>query len=151
MTTDTASRLDRMQAFVDALWSAKSADGWSWLGFYSIDDAGSEMLLGPCRDTPACTPIGLHGMCGRSFKSGHALIVRDVHAHGEDHIVCDPRNLSEFVVPLIDESGATWGVFDVDSHTVDHFSETDVLETFAALVEAGLTQMPDEPLRIETI
>ena len=36
----------------------------SWVGFYFLGEG--EMTLGPRRDKPACSPIGLHGACGRA-------------------------------------------------------------------------------------
>lgn len=133
------SREALMQSFVDEHWEEYAARGSSWMGFYLIDETQREMVLGPCRDTPACSPIGLHGMCGRSWRSGHRLIIPDVHAHGDGHIVCDPRNLSEFVIPLFDESGACWGVFDADSQRRDAYDGAQVEQVTRDLVTAGLT------------
>ena len=128
-----------MQSFVDERWDACVADGSSWIGFYVVDEAEREMVLGACRDTPACSPIGLHGMCGRAWRTRRRLIIPDVHAHGAGHIVCDPRNLSEFVIPLFDESGVCWGVFDADSHRPDCYGAAQVERVTRDLVAAGLT------------
>ena len=123
-----ASRQARMQAVVDALWQAFADQGYSWVGFYldqphEPDDR--RMILGPCRDKPACSPIGLHGACGRALLSRQTLIVRDVAELGENYIACDPRDKSEIIIPLVDHGGAVWGVLDIDSHETSAFDTND--------------------------
>lgn len=136
-----ASRKERMQIFVDRLWDALAPTGMSWGGFYLHQpDApdGQELVLGPRRDKPACSPIGLHGACGQSLTKRQALIVRDVRELGEGYIACDPRDQSEIVIPLIDETGACWGVLDLDSYDVGSFDERDRTGLERALRAAGL-------------
>lgn len=115
-----------MQRAVDALWNAFSTRGVSWVGFYLWSPTRPEELtLGPRRDKPACSPIGLHGACGRSFTSRRPLVVRDVAALGAGYIACDPRDRSEVVVPCLNPDGSAWGVLDVDSHDTGAFDESD--------------------------
>ncbi|MEO1130625.1 MAG: GAF domain-containing protein [Planctomycetota bacterium] len=141
-----------MRALADALWDAfhTRADGdagYSWVGFYfgpglSFDDARAgddEMILGPRRDKPACSPIGLHGACGRSFLEQRALVVTDVKHLGESYVACDPRDQSEVVVPLFDEDGTCFAVLDVDAFDVGAFTEHDATELIALLQRTGLT------------
>ena len=94
----------RMQAVADALWAAFRDKGISWVGFY-LDRPGEpddrRLVLGPFRDKPACTPIGLHGVCGQALQFRQTRIVPDVTALGEDYIACDPQDRSEIVVPLV--------------------------------------------------
>ncbi len=123
-----ASRESRMQAVVDALWRAFADQGYSWVGFYldqprEPDDR--RMILGPCRDKPACSPLGLHGACGRALLSRETLIVRDVAELGENYIACDPRDKSEIIIPLVDGTGTSWGVLDIDSHEIASFDAAD--------------------------
>ncbi len=132
-----ADRQQRMQATVDALWDALKSTGVSWVGFY-IHEGGDELVLGPRRDKPACSPIGLHGACGRVFKSREPLAVRDVKDLGQNYIACDPRDRSEVVVPLLERDGTCWGVLDLDSHEVGSFSEDDVAGLLSVLRTAGL-------------
>lgn len=141
------TRDERMQVFVDVLWPALSPTGVSWLGFYTRDGDADEMLLQARRDRPACSPIGLHGACGQSCTTRTTLIVTDVANLGEGYVACDPRDTSELVIPLIDESGACWGVYDADSFDVGSFDETDARETLALLVRAQLTAEADVPVR----
>jgi putative methionine-R-sulfoxide reductase with GAF domain len=95
----------------------------SWVGFYWM--AGDEMTLGPRRDKPACSPIGLHGACGQAALAGKTLVVRDVAELGEGYIACDPRDRSEIVVPVRGAGGEVRAVLDVDSHAVAAFGEPD--------------------------
>lgn len=124
-----ASRDERLAAVVASLWSGLHATGVSWLGFY-IDHPGepddARLVLGPREPKPACSPIGLHGVCGQSLRGRCVRLVRDVAELGPDYIACDPRDRSEVVVPLIDEGGRCWAVLDLDSHDVDAFDERDV-------------------------
>jgi putative methionine-R-sulfoxide reductase with GAF domain len=114
-----------MQTVADALWDGLRDHGVSWVGFYVAREDGEGLDLGPHRDQPACSPIGLHGACGQSFRSGRALVVRDVRELGDRYIACDPRDRSEVVVPVRDDAGRVWAVLDLDSHEVGAFDEGD--------------------------
>ena len=134
-----ATREERMQATVDALWAAFSEQGVSWCGFYLPDESGSALLLGPRRDKPACSPIALHGACGRAFKDRAALVINDVQALGPDYIACDPRDRSEVVVPVLAADGSCQAVLDLDSHTPNSFAEADVKGLEKVLQAAGFS------------
>jgi putative methionine-R-sulfoxide reductase with GAF domain len=135
----TGDRDCRMRTTVASLWSALKDTGVAWVGFY-VHEGGDELVLGPMRDKPACSPIGLHGACGRVFTTRQPLVVRDVKELGENYIACDPRDRSEVVVPLLQSDGTCWGVLDLDSHDVGSFSDTDVTGLLDVLRAAGLTQ-----------
>jgi putative methionine-R-sulfoxide reductase with GAF domain len=130
-------RDERMRATVDLLWDGLHATGVSWIGFYLRE--GDELTLGPRRDKPACSPIGLHGACGRALLSGRSLVVADVKRLGESYVACDPRDQSELVIPLFDERGQAWGVLDADSHALSAFGESDADGLTRLLLAAGLT------------
>ncbi len=137
--TAAGSRDERMQRVVDALWDELGGKGVSWLGFYLKSPAGDGMVLGPRRDKPACSPIGLHGACGRSYLTHRVLIVTDVANLGAGYIACDPRDKSEVVVPMMEPSGETcWGVFDADSHETGAFDETDAAGLMRVFAAAGM-------------
>lgn len=138
LVTPNSDRAEAMQAFVDALWPALHPTGVSWLGFY-LHKNGDELILGPRRDKPACSPIGLHGACGQAFTNRKTLIVRDVADLGPNYIACDPRDKSEIVLPLLERDGRCWGVFDVDSWDVASFDESDEKGLTTLLQRAGLT------------
>lgn len=127
-----------MQSLVDIAWEHLHATGVSWIGFY-LHTGGDELILGPRRDKPACSPIGLHGACGRALLTKQPFIVRDVKDLGPNYIACDPRDRSEVVLPCIDESGICWGVLDADSHELAAFDEGDVVGLMRVLKTAGLT------------
>jgi putative methionine-R-sulfoxide reductase with GAF domain len=127
-----------MRNFVDLLWDGLSSTGVSWIGFY-LPASDDTLVLGPSRDKPACSPIGLHGACGQAYTHRRPLVVRDVAELGEGYIACDPRDRSEVVIPLFDQDGACWGVLDLDSHAVGAFNDEDVAGLVEVLSAAGLT------------
>jgi putative methionine-R-sulfoxide reductase with GAF domain len=137
--TPGATRGERMRRVVDLLWSHLHGSGVAWLGFYEIAEAADSMLLTVCRPRPACSPIGLHGVCGKAWKARASQIVDDVHALGASHIVCDPSNLSEVVVPCLDSDESCWGVLDLDSRSLASFTEEDARGLRRILKVAGLT------------
>jgi len=109
-----------MQRLVDALWEVCSRHAFSWVGFYLYapevvhhqDNAASlPLILGPRRDTPACSPIGLHGVCGQALTGGCIRIVDDIAVLGASYIACDPEDRSEIVLPCfaIDETSCSTG------------------------------------------
>jgi len=135
-----------MQWFVDAAWDALHSTGVSWIGFYISVPSKAEMVLGPRRDKPACSPIGLHGACGQAFIGQKTLIVTDVAKLGEGYIACDPRDKSEIVIPLFDPDGTAWGVLDADSYDTDSFDAHDAEQLWKVLVGARITSasiLPD--------
>ncbi len=144
----SGDRATRMRAFVDLAWEHLHACGVSWIGFY-LPDGDGQLVLGPSRNKPACSPIGLHGACGRALRAKRPLVVRDVAVLGEDYIACDPRDRAELVIPLFEQDGRCWGVLDVDSFESGAFERRDA-ERFAALLgAAGLTAVDarlDDPL-----
>ncbi|MBK7404835.1 MAG: GAF domain-containing protein [Phycisphaerales bacterium] len=129
-----------MKAIVDALWDRFSGRGYSWVGFYTKADGRDEMLLSERRDKPACSPIGLHGMCGLAWKARRSVVVHDVRELGDNYVACDPRDMAEVVVPLLDAEGRCWGVLDVDSFEVGAFDRRDALGLAALLERCGLTE-----------
>ena len=131
-----------MEIVADAVWDAMHAQGVSWAGFYTEVPGAPEderLVLGPRRDTPACSPIGLFGVCGAAYTSGTVQTVTDVADLGPNYIACDPRDRSEIVLPLVDDAGRVWGVFDVDSHDLASFGASDDAGFRAVLGAAGFT------------
>ncbi|QYU66274.1 hypothetical protein J4558_14895 [Leptolyngbya sp. 15MV] len=150
IAADDPSRQARMTGFVDACWSAfgapHQAGGVSWIGFYLKTPGQDEMILGPRRDKPACSPIGMHGMCGRGWIERRGIVVEDVRRLGAGYIACDPKDLSELVVPCFEQDGSCWGVLDADSYSLGAFSAADAIGLSQALQAAGLSHpFPDMP------
>jgi putative methionine-R-sulfoxide reductase with GAF domain len=134
-------REQRMQVVVDAVWDALHDHGVSWVGFYvdhpeQPDD--QRLILGPCRNKPACSPLGMHGVCGQTLLRKQVMIVRDPAELGPNYIACDPRDRAEVAIPLVDDDGQCWGVFDVDSWEVGAFDERDAAGFAEVLCAAGL-------------
>jgi len=124
---------------VEILWGALRETGVSWIGFYDKVPGAQEMVL-VCREPkPACSPIGLHGMCGRCWQERAPVVVKDVRTLGDGYIACDPKDLSEVVVPLLTSEGECDSVLDVDSHEAGAFDTHDAQGLTKVLVALGLT------------
>ena len=133
---------ERLDRFCEIAFTHLAPTGVSWLGFYRMAAEGDAMTLVACRDRPACSPIGLHGVCGQSARSGRTRIVADVNDLGPDYVACDPRDRSEIVIPVTDAPSPGPGpsplVLDLDSFEVGRFSDADDALLRAALVAIGL-------------
>jgi L-methionine (R)-S-oxide reductase len=101
----------------------KEAFGFFWVGFYL--KKGNELVLGPFQGPIACTRIRFNrGVCGHCYTTKEIVIVPDVEAF-PGHIACSSASKSEIVLPAIDSEGEVFLVLDVDSDTLDDFSEID--------------------------
>jgi putative methionine-R-sulfoxide reductase with GAF domain len=151
--------LARMRCVVHALWhhfgmpDGAPRDGlasFSWVGFYQKQPDDSMTLL--CREPkPACSPIGLHGMCGKGWKDATTYVVPDIRVLGENYIACDPKDQSEIVLPVLltDASGhpTCWGVLDIDSYIPGAFTPHDATNLTQMLQSARLMTVP-APLKV---
>lgn len=142
-------RNERMRRALDVAWEHLKGTGVSWLGYYVKTAGRNEMLLAMGRDTPACSPIGLHGACGQVWKSRRSLVVTDVANLGEGYVACDPRDRSELVIPLMNALGECWGVLDADSHQAGSFSEADAAGMLRVMQAAGLSE--HAPVGVEKV
>ena len=106
----------------------------NWVGFYKMMDG--QLVLGPFQGKPACTliPVG-RGVCGTAVAQDAIQLVPDVHKF-PGHIACDCASNSEIVVP-IHVNGEIWGVLDIDSPSLNRFTEEDRegLEQFVEILE----------------
>ena len=94
----------------------------NWVGFYR--NVGGELVLGPFQGRPACIRMSFdEGVCGAAAKTRRVQRVEDVHAF-PGHIACDSASNSEIVGPLI-RDGEVLGVFDIDSPSLERFTEED--------------------------
>jgi len=140
-----------MQLACDLVWDAFGLDSpglsrqggptrVSWIGFYEKPADRDEMILLARRDKPACSPLGLHGMCGRCFTAGQPFLVHDATRAAGGYIACDPRDKAEAVVPLFSADGSCWGVFDADSYEPGAFDDADIAGLTALAAALGLTR-----------
>ncbi len=105
----------------------------NWAGFY-LRRSEEELVLGPFQWKPACVRIAVgRGVCGTAVARGASVLVPDVEAF-PGHIACDSASRSELVVP-IRHGGRVVGVLDLDSPTVNRFSDGDRIG-FEAIVSA---------------
>ncbi|MEZ4907847.1 MAG: GAF domain-containing protein [Saprospiraceae bacterium] len=109
---------------------------WLWVGFYLVDKATNELVLGPFQGPVACTRIAYgKGVCGTSWKEKKSLLVPDVHKF-PGHIACSSLSVSEIVIPVLNSKNEVIAILDIDSQHFNTLDETDVknLETFAEIV-----------------
>ncbi len=133
---DETDALANAANFVAVLFNA--LDDINWLGLYVGRD--EQLVLGPFQGLAAVARIDMgKGVCGTAAASRQTQRVRDVHAF-PGHIACDVASRSELVVPLI-LNGSLLGVLDIDSPSLDRFSEADqagveaLCEEFLAVLE----------------
>lgn len=110
----------------------------NWAGFYFLNDAGNELIVGPFQGKPACVRIAVgRGVCGSAVAEDRTIVVPDVHEF-PGHIACDAASRSEIVVPLR-QGGKIIGVLDLDSPTPERFDDADRanLEQLAATLIAS--------------
>jgi putative methionine-R-sulfoxide reductase with GAF domain len=136
------TRQATMAAAVDILWDALAPTGVSWLGFYTKPNGQDEMILGARRDKPACSPLGMQGMCGRCYLARRPIVVKDAQTLTSGYIACDPNDRAEVVIPLLEADGACWGVLDLDSHDPDVFDDRDAAELTRLMEAIGLSAPP---------
>ena len=114
----------------------KQAFGFYWVGFY-LDNKAGELVLGPFQGPIACTRISYNrGVCGHCFSTKETVLVPDVDQF-PGHIACSSASKSEIVLPVFNAKKEIIGVLDIDSDSLDDFSEVDkvwlekLLESFA--------------------
>ena len=120
-----ASETDLIANLANVAAALKEAFGFFWVGFYFKKE--NQLVLGPFQGTLACTRIDFNrGVCGHCYTTKEIVIAPNVDEF-PGHIACSSASKSEIVLPIFDESGAVFGVLDVDSDRLDDFSETDAV------------------------
>ena len=112
----------------------QTLDDLNWAGFYLVKN--DALLLGPFQGKTACVNIERgKGVCGTAFDSDETQLVKNVHEF-PGHIACDSASNSEIVVPIHHE-GKVVAVLDIDSPSLNRFSEEDKigLEAFVKVLE----------------
>lgn len=109
----------------------------NWAGFYLYEDG--QLVLGPFQGKPACIEIALgKGVCGTAAQKQETVVVPNVHEF-PGHIACDCASNSEIVVPIV-KDGALFGVLDIDSPSLNRFTEEDKvgLEKFVEILKRAI-------------
>ena len=98
-------------------------DYYFWCGFYRLLDG--DLVVGPYQGPLACQVLAKNkGVCWQAVNGGKTVIISDIRQF-PNHIACDPRSLSEIVVPVRDKKGTIAAVLDVDSDKLAQFDEND--------------------------
>ncbi|WP_346880838.1 GAF domain-containing protein [uncultured Algibacter sp.] len=98
---------------------------YNWVGFYFINGNKQELLLGPYVGAPTdhkVIPFG-KGICGQVAVSNQNFVVPDVKEQN-NYIACSITVKAEIVVPIFVD-GKNIGQIDIDSNTIDPFTEAD--------------------------
>ena len=98
---------------------------YDWVGFYFRNGDKEELKLGPYVGEPTdhtIIPFG-KGICGQVAVSNQNFVVPDVSAQ-DNYIACSITVKSEIVVPIF-VNGENIGQIDIDSKTIDPFTDAD--------------------------
>ena len=151
MTLPRASRLQQLVQPLQALMEGEragwanlanaagavfSATGWHWVGFYVVDQAEDNLVLGPFQGPVACTRLFRgKGVCAAAWEHNETQVVPNVHDF-PGHVACSSASLSEVVLPVRNAAGEVVAVWDIDSAESDDFTAADVeaLEALTAVV-----------------
>ena len=97
----------------------------NWVGFYFRNGNKEELKLGPYIGAPTdhtIIPFG-KGICGQVALSNQNFVVPDVSAQ-DNYIACSITVKSEIVIPIF-VNAKNIGQIDIDSNTIDPFTEED--------------------------
>ncbi|KAA2219729.1 GAF domain-containing protein [Maribacter flavus] len=117
----------------------KEVTHYDWVGFYFKNGDKEELKLGPYAGAPTdhtVIPFG-KGICGQVAVSNQNFVVPDVKAQ-DNYIACSITVKSEIVVPLF-VNGKNIGQIDIDSNTLDPFTEDD--ERFLEFVNGEVAKI----------
>ncbi|MGC1631509.1 MAG: GAF domain-containing protein [Gelidibacter sp.] len=98
---------------------------YNWVGFYFRNGDMEELKLGPYVGEPTdhtIIPFG-KGICGQVAVSNQNFVVPDVSAQ-DNYIACSITVKSEIVIPIF-VNGENIGQIDIDSNTIDPFTDKD--------------------------
>lgn len=135
LTEDVENKISNLSNASALLW--QELGDINWAGFYKME--GGILVLYPFQGKPACTKISVgKGVCGTAVAEDKLQLVPDVHQF-PGHIACDCASNSEIVVP-IHVRGEIWGVLDIDSPSLNRFTEEDRegLTEFVEILETVL-------------
>ena len=114
---------DRLQKICQLL--SDEVEYYNWVGFYFKNGDKNELKLGPYVGAPTdhtIIPYG-KGICGQVAESNQTFVVPDVYAQ-DNYLACSIETKAEIVVPIF-KNGENIGQIDIDSHTINPFTEAD--------------------------
>ena len=101
-------------------------DYYDWVGFYYVDpEKERELVLGPFVGAPTehkRISFG-EGICGQAAEQEISFIVQDVNLE-TNYLSCSADVKSEILSPIFKE-GKVVGEIDIDSHSVNPFTDED--------------------------
>lgn len=112
---------------------------YNWVGFYFKNGDKDELKLGPYVGEPTdhtIIPFG-KGICGQVAVSNQNFVVPDI-TEQDNYIACSITVKAEIVVPIL-VNGKNIGQIDIDSNTVNPFTEAD--ERFLEFVCAKIAKI----------
>lgn len=98
---------------------------YNWVGFYFKNGDKNELKLGPyvgAATDHTIIPYG-KGICGQVAESNETFVVPDVYAQ-DNYLACSIETKAEIVMPIF-KNGENIGQIDIDSHTIDPFTDAD--------------------------
>jgi len=128
---------ERLQSLCELL--KENIAHYDWVGFYFRNGKKEELKLGPYAGEPTdhiIIPFG-KGICGQVAVSNENFVVPDVKGQ-DNYIACSITVKSEIVIPLF-VNGENIGQIDIDSNTLDPFSEED--ERFLKFVNERVAEI----------
>ena len=100
-------------------------DHFFWTGFYLVKSG--KLVVGPYQGPVACQELEKDkGVCWAALNGAVPVLVADVHSY-PGHISCDSRSKSEITLPVFNQNGEIVAIFDVDSDSLNSFTELDQL------------------------
>ena len=112
---------------------------YDWVGFYFANEAERTLHLKAFAGEPTdhtVIPFG-KGICGQVAESNANFVVPNVKAQ-DNYIACSLYVKSEIVIPLF-KNGKNIGQIDIDSHTINPFTEED--ERFLEWVNSKVAEI----------
>lgn len=103
----------------------KSIIYYDWVGFYFADQEEKSLhLKAYAGEHTDHTIIAFgKGICGQVAISNKNFVVKDVKSHS-NYLACNIKVKAEIVIPLF-KNGKNIGQIDIDSHTLNPFSQDD--------------------------
>lgn len=98
---------------------------FNWTGFYFKNGDKEELILGPyvgAETDHKIIPYG-RGICGQVAVSNETFVVPDVNAE-DNYLSCSIDTKAEIVVPIF-KNGENIGQIDIDSHSINPFTDED--------------------------